>query len=84
LRVQLHTFHSTAERQNIRCAMRAVLMERAGPAKEALAYVTDFAKPVRQPDEVLVQTACTSINPVSACQRACPARTLCCHTEHVR
>lgn len=40
-------------------------MERTGPTQDSLAYRTDFPKPLRQPDEVLVKTVCSSVNPVS-------------------
>lgn len=41
--------------------MRAVRMEKRGPAKEALVFHADFALPQRKPHQVLLAAAATSI-----------------------
>lgn len=42
--------------------MRAVVMERRGPASEALVYSTEWPPPVRKPNQVLIEAAAASVN----------------------
>eukprot|EP00887_Chlorella_sp_A99_P001194 scaffold14.g1194.t1 len=42
--------------------MRAVVMERRGPAGEALAYYSHWPAPVPKPGQILVQAAATSVS----------------------
>lgn len=41
--------------------MRAVVMERRGPAREALVLHTDWPRPVRKAGQVLVEAAATCV-----------------------
>lgn len=43
-------------------SMRAVVLERYGTAKEALVLHTDWPLPERQPHQVLIEAAATSVN----------------------
>lgn len=42
--------------------MRAVVMEKKGPAAEALVLHTDWPVPVRKPNQVLIEAAATCVN----------------------
>lgn len=48
--------------QTLPQTMRAVVMEKKGPAKEALVFHSDWPVPVRKANQVLVQAAATSVN----------------------
>jgi len=53
--------------------MRACVLERLGrPPKEALTIHTDWPKPERKENEVLVKVAAAGVNPIGELERIAP------------